>query len=152
MSLKTNLFFKLRKENPTYGKAKIAVILKRDHGQTLSESTVGRILKHLMDKGLILKSLSAPRHKRKRKFKKHAQPLGNSGFEKMKPGEMVQIDHMTVTKNHYCKAFSSLGSEIQIYDAGCILKCNKQDVQKVSCLNLFKGALLKSLHSSRWRF
>lgn len=37
------LVLRLRRENPTYGKAKIAVLLKRDHGLTLSESTVGRI-------------------------------------------------------------------------------------------------------------
>lgn len=35
---------RIRRENPTYGKAKIAVILKRDHALKISESTVGRIL------------------------------------------------------------------------------------------------------------
>ena len=35
-----DLILKLRQENPSYGKAKIAVILKRDHGVCLSESTV----------------------------------------------------------------------------------------------------------------
>lgn len=88
----------LRRENPTYGKAKIAVILKRDFGVCLSESTVGRILKHLMTKGLIQKSLSAPRQKRRRNFQKHAQPW-KYGVRPMKPGQMVQIDHMSVTVN-----------------------------------------------------
>lgn len=88
----------LRRENPTYGKAKIAVILKRDFGVCLSESTVGRILKRLMTKGLILKSLSAPRQKRKRNFQKHAQPW-KYGMRPVKPGQMVQIDHMSVTVN-----------------------------------------------------
>jgi putative transposase len=68
------LVLKLRRENPTYGKEKIAIILKRDHGQNISQSTVGRILKHLMEKGLLVKSPSALRTKRKRVFKKHAQP------------------------------------------------------------------------------
>lgn len=89
---------RLRRENPTYGKAKIAVILKRDHSLSLSESTVGRILKHLMTKGLIQKSLSAPRQKRKRNFQKHAQPWKYS-MRPVKSGQMVQIDHMSVTVN-----------------------------------------------------
>jgi putative transposase len=88
----------LRRENPTYGKAKISVILKRDFGIRISESTVGRILKCLMEKGLILKSLSAPRQKRKRNFQKHAQPWKYASIPS-KPGEMVQIDHMSVTVN-----------------------------------------------------
>jgi putative transposase len=88
----------LRRENPTYGKAKISVILKRDFGVCLSESTVGRILKHLMAKALIQKSLSAPRQKRRRNFQKHAQPWKYT-MRPMKPGQMVQIDHMSVTVN-----------------------------------------------------
>ncbi len=64
----------LRLENPTYGKAKIAVILKRDFGLQMSESTIGRILKFLMEKGLVLKSLSAPRQKRKKTFKNMFNP------------------------------------------------------------------------------
>lgn len=89
---------RLRRENPTYGKAKIAVILRRDFGLALSESTVGRILKHLFEKGLIIKSLSAPRQKRRRNFKKHAKPW-IYGMKASKPGEMVQIDHMSVSVN-----------------------------------------------------
>jgi transposase InsO family protein len=88
----------LRRENPTYGKAKISAILKRDHSLMLSESTIGRILKRLMEKGLILKSLSAPRQKRKRNFQKHAQPW-KYGMRPLKPGQMIQIDHMSVSVN-----------------------------------------------------
>ena len=88
----------LRRENPTYGKAKIAVILRRDFGLMLSESTVGRILKHLCENGLIIKSLSAPRQKRRRNFKKHAKPW-EYGMKASKPGEMVQVDHMSVSVN-----------------------------------------------------
>ena len=93
------LILKIRRENPTYGKEKIAIILKRDHGQTLSTSTVGRILKHLMDKGLVTRSASALRTKRKRTFQKHAKPWEFKDYKDMKLGERVQIDHMTVTKN-----------------------------------------------------
>ena len=93
------LVLQIRRENPTYGKEKIAIILKRDHGQALSQSTVGRILKFLSLKGLILKSPSALRTKRKRVFKKHAKPWEFKDYKKMTLGERVQIDHMTVTIN-----------------------------------------------------
>jgi transposase InsO family protein len=94
------LVLQIRRENPTYGKEKIAIILARDHGQTMSQSTVGRILKFLSLKGLIIKSPSALRTKRKRVFKKHAKPWEFKDYKKMKLGERVQIDHMTVTKNN----------------------------------------------------
>ena len=90
----------IRRENPTYGKAKIAVILKRDHGQTISESTVGHILLHLKERGLIQKSLSALRPKRPRNFHgRYAKPWEFKEYKTMKLGERVQIDHMTVRKN-----------------------------------------------------
>jgi DNA-binding Lrp family transcriptional regulator len=97
----SDLILKIRRENPTYGKAKIAVILKRDYGSKLSESTVGRILKRLMDSGLVTRSSSAIRTKRKRIFKGHAQPWTFKKFEQMEIGERVQVDHMTVTKNGF---------------------------------------------------
>jgi transposase InsO family protein len=93
------LVLKIRRENPTYGKEKIAVILKRDFGWEKSESTVGRILKSLMEKGFVVKSASALRTKKKRIFGKHAKPWTFKEYEKMELGERVQVDHMTVTKN-----------------------------------------------------
>ena len=94
------LVLNLRRENPTYGKEKIAIILKRDFGQTISESTVGRILNHLKEKGLIQKSASALRAKRKRSFLKgHAKPWTFKDYKEIGMGERIQIDHMTVTKN-----------------------------------------------------
>lgn len=101
------LVLKLRRENPTYGKAKISVILKRDHGTQFSESTIGRILKHLMNKGLIQKSISAPHKKRNRHFKGHAQPW-IYGMKGLKPGQMLQLDHMSISKNGcYAKHFQA---------------------------------------------
>ena len=93
------LVLKVRRDNPTYGKEKIAIILKRDFDQTLSKSTVGRILKDLTEKGLIQKSPSALRLKRKRTFKKHAKPWEYKDYKDMVLGERVQIDPMTVSKN-----------------------------------------------------
>ena len=82
-----------------YGKFKIAIILKRDYRLELSESTVGRILKHLFKKGLITRSTSAPRQRRKRQFNQHAKAWHYKRYQDMTLGERVQIDHMTVTKN-----------------------------------------------------
>ena len=59
----------------------ITVILKRDHEQTIRESTVGRILKYLKTKGLVTKSLSVLRMKRKRNFTKgHAKSSSAKRF------------------------------------------------------------------------
>lgn len=93
------LVLTVRRENPTYGKEKIAIILKRDHAQTISESTVGRILNQLKERGLILKSASALRSRRKRHFRGHAKPWYFKDYKSMEVGERVQIDHMTITKN-----------------------------------------------------
>ena len=67
------LVLKIRRENPTYGKSKIATILKRDHGVNWSESTIGRVIREYMNKGIITKSLSAPKQRRRRRFVKYAQ-------------------------------------------------------------------------------
>jgi transposase InsO family protein len=103
------LVLRVRRENPTYGRAKIAVILKRDHDRTLSPSTVGRILTHLAGKGLVGKSGSAPRPKRTRDFRKgHAGRWTYKLYADMVLGERVQIDHMTVTRNGVvCKHFQA---------------------------------------------
>ena len=88
----------IRRENPTYGKAKITVILERDYGLSYSESTIGRIIKAYMEKGIITRSLSAPRKKKHRRFETHAAKWRYE-MKARQPGEMVQIDHMTATKS-----------------------------------------------------
>lgn len=93
------LVLKLRRESLTYGKNKIAIIINRDHDRYISESMVGRILTHLKEKGLITRSLSALRPKRKRIFRKHADPWTYKDYKTMSLGERIQIDHMTVSKN-----------------------------------------------------
>jgi len=112
------LVLRIRRENLTYGKEKISCILKRDHGFTMSESTVGRIITHLKAKGLITKSASALRTKRKRNFQGHAKPWTYKEYRTMVMGERVQIDHMTVTKNGICfKHFQSWDRRSKFIDA-----------------------------------
>ena len=94
-----SLILKLRHENPTYGKSKIVILLKRDHGIAISESTAGRIISGFLKEGKISKSASAAKVKRKRKFTSHARRW-EYGMKAKEPGELVQIDHMTVTKHN----------------------------------------------------
>lgn len=111
------LILRTRRENPTYGKNKIAIIIKRDHGVEISESSVGRIIKEFQERGLIRKSISAPREQRKRRFIGHAQPW-HGKLKATKPGEMVQIYHMTATKNNIsCKHFQGWDPTSKFIDA-----------------------------------
>ena len=94
------LVLQIRRNNPTYGKFKISVILKRDYELQISESTVGRILTYLMKRGLVTRSSSAIRTRKKRNFNNnHATAWSYKDYKKMAVGERIQVDHMTVTKN-----------------------------------------------------
>lgn len=93
------LVLKIRRAHPDYGREKIAVVLKRDHGQTMSESTIGRILTFLKDKKLITRAPTALRFKKKRRFNKHAKAWEFKLYKDMELGERIQIDHMSVPKN-----------------------------------------------------
>ncbi len=95
-----DLVLHLRRQNPTYGKAKLTVILARDHGIRVSESTVGRILAGLMQRGLVLRYAAATRPGQHRRFTGHARRWAYE-LRPRAPGDMIQIDHMTVTKNEY---------------------------------------------------
>ena len=103
------LVLRLRRENQTWGKKKIGTVLRRDFGQTLSDSTVGRILTRILARGLVDRSRSAPRKKRKRNFgKRHARPWTWKKYSTMELGERVQVDHMSVVKNGVaCKHFQA---------------------------------------------
>jgi|TARA_B110000285_G_scaffold81361_1_gene93797 putative transposase len=102
------LVLEVRRDNETFGKEKIGVVLRRDKNQTISDSTVGRILSFLRQKGLITRSRSAPQ-KRTRNFSKgHAKGWKYKDYTDIEVGERVQIDHMTATKNGVtCKHFQA---------------------------------------------
>jgi transposase len=129
------LILKIRTENPTYGKFKIAVIINRDHKIQISESSVGRILKDLK----VPKSRSALRKKRKRVFNKHAQPLKFKLYKDMEMGENVQIDHMTVTKNGVTvKHFAAWERHSRFIFANCYSNA-KSSTAKKFLLELIKS-------------
>ena len=93
----------LRREHPTYGKKKITILLARDHQTKASESTVGRILKYLMDRRLIHRHPTLVKVKRPRQFNGYAKPWKFKPYEEMEMGERVQLDHMVV--NSHGKTF-----------------------------------------------
>jgi putative transposase len=101
----------LRKQNPLYGKAKIAKILKRDWNILTSVSTAGRIISSLIKRGLIKKAsfYYARQIVKPRIFNGHAQRW-KAGMKAKNPGEYVQIDHMSVaiTSGFVVKHFQAI--------------------------------------------
>lgn len=139
------IVLRIRRENPTYGKAKIAVILRRNHAQTISESTVGRILKSLKEKGLVTRSASALRAKRKRVYRKHAQPWTYKKYDTMVLGERVQVDHMTVTKNGIVVKHFQAWERISKYMHAAVYSNANSSSAKRFLLELVKNAPFKIL-------
>lgn len=92
------LVLKIRKNNPLYGKSKIAAILARDYKKILSISMVGRILKKLITAKLVKPTAfyyGRVKTKRKRVFDGHSQRW-QYGMKSQGPGELIQIDQMEV--------------------------------------------------------
>lgn len=88
----------LRKQYPAWGKTKLFILLQR-RGVTVSLSMVGRILRKLLS----LKKIDPVsmtwgqlRRKKSRVFNKHAKRWKRD-MKALAPGELVQIDHMTVS-------------------------------------------------------
>ena len=96
------LVLEVRRKNKTWGKVKIAVVLRRDHKSTISQSTVGRILSFLLGKGVITRAHARPQKRRRDFTKGHAQPWkykDYKDYKDMELAERVQINHMSATKN-----------------------------------------------------
>ena len=88
----------LRQRHRLWGKRKLWKVLCRDQGFTLSISTVGRILKHLVARGRVRPAafyMGQVKPKRRRQFTHHARRWQH-GMKAEKPGQLIQLDHMTV--------------------------------------------------------
>jgi transposase InsO family protein len=90
---------RLRDDNPMWGKEKIVVLLARE-GIRTSASTVGRILKSLVERGVVipvptLRRRPGPRRLRLTTKERHARRLPK-GLKPTRPGEIVQIDTLFV--------------------------------------------------------
>ena len=89
----------VRADNPMWGKRKLAALLNRE-GQPVSVSTVGRILKRLMQRGVVVPAPLLRRKPGGRRFRfnprqRYAQRLAK-GRKAKAPGELVQIDTLFV--------------------------------------------------------
>jgi len=123
----------LRKANPSYGKAKIAVLLKRDCQISASISTVGRIIACLIKQEKVepVSFYVQKKNVKPRLFNNHAQRW-KKGMRAKEPGELFQIDHMSlsivsgfqvkhfqgicpvtkmVVENAYCRATSNIAKQ-----------------------------------------
>lgn len=89
----------LRADNPMWGKRKLAWLLRRE-GIVVSLSTTGRILKSLMDRGVVTPVPTLRRKPGGRRFrligKRHARRLPK-GLKPSRPGQIVQVDTMFVS-------------------------------------------------------
>jgi len=88
----------LRKQFPLWGKKTLAAILRRDRNLEISESTVGRILNKLIKLDKIRPVAfyyGRVKVKKPRVFNHHAKRW-QRGMCAKNPGELIQIDHMTI--------------------------------------------------------
>lgn len=90
---------RIRDNNPMWGKAKIVVLLARE-GMITSESTFGRILKSLMERGVVTPVPTLRRKPGGRRFRLTGRelhtPLLPKGMKPTRPGELVQVDTLFV--------------------------------------------------------
>jgi len=93
-----DLIVEIRKGQPAWSKHKIAVILSRDYGITLSPSTVGRVLKR---KGLY--DVRASKKKQKAAKRRRRRERAQSWMREAFPGSLVQVDtkHLRSVGNRY---------------------------------------------------
>jgi putative transposase len=87
----------LRLDHPMWGKAKLGPLLRRE-GFVVSDSTVGRILAYLVERGVVERVPALRRRKgagARQWRRKHALRLPK-GTKPTKPGDLVQIDTLAV--------------------------------------------------------
>lgn len=89
--------YHLRKKYPLWGKAKLAVMHLRNSSEKVSTSTVGRIIKKLVGQRKVMpvRFMYGKKDTKRRIFSGHAQRW-RVGMKGKKPGELIQVDHMTV--------------------------------------------------------
>jgi transposase InsO family protein len=88
---------RLRLDNPMWGKAKLGPIL-RGQGFGVSDATVGRILAHLVDRGVI-GSVPTLRHRLRTRRAKPKRPHAlrlPRGMSVEAPGDLVQLDTLSI--------------------------------------------------------
>lgn len=94
--------YHVRTKYPLWGKEKLAIKYQEEFGTRISVSTLGRILTKLITSKRVdpVRVLYGQREVKRRVFDGHAQRW-EYGMKAEKPGELVQVDHMTVTVPGY---------------------------------------------------
>jgi putative transposase len=112
----------LRADNPMWGKRKLVWLLRRE-GFAVSLSSVGRILKNLMQRGVVTPVPTLRRKPGGRRFrligKRHAKRLPK-GLKPSRPGEIVQVDTVFVSlaPGHSHKHFTAYDPVVKWTVAG----------------------------------
>ena len=88
---------KLRQKYPRWGKDKLVVLLRRE-GIRVSTSTVGRVMKRLKDRGVLVEPLNIrqAREARKRRRKPRYAIRKPHGYPVTAPGDLVQVDTLQI--------------------------------------------------------
>ena len=85
----------LRNQYPRWGKAKLAVLLK-EREIDLSVSMVGRILKHLKERGILIEPIPNYISSRRRQRKRPYAIRKPKEYVAKEPGDIVQVDTLDV--------------------------------------------------------
>jgi len=86
---------RVRGKYPRWGKEKLAVLLA-DEGRKVSASMVGRILRYLKNRGLLVEPLLNPISAKKRMRKRPYAKRKPQDYRAQSPGDIVQLDTMDV--------------------------------------------------------
>lgn len=87
----------LRTKYPRWGKNKLVVLLRRE-GLQASSSTVGRVMKRLKDRGVLVEPLNVrqAREARRRRRKPRYAIRKPQGYRVTAPGDLVQVDTLQI--------------------------------------------------------
>ncbi len=98
---------RVRRAHPRWGKRKLVPLLRAE-GCTLSEATVGRILRRLRRSGRLIEPKRRV-HRRPRPLRPHATRKP-AAYQPQRPGDLVQIDtvHLALADGSQLRQFSAI--------------------------------------------
>jgi transposase InsO family protein len=87
----------LRKKYPRWGKDKLVVLLRKE-GIQISTSTVGRVMKRLKDRGVLVEPVNVRQAKeaRKRRRRPRYAIRKPEGYRVTAPGDLIQVDTLQI--------------------------------------------------------
>lgn len=92
-----NRILELRTKYPRWGKDKLVVLLRRE-GLRVSTSTVGRVMKRLKDRGILVEPLNVRQAKeaRRRRRRPRYAIRKPEGYRVTSPGDLIQVDTLQI--------------------------------------------------------